>query len=143
MQSTSNGIGNSGPINITTPELTLSAGALIQTVPFSSGAGGDISVVVDRLILSNGQISSGPIFTATAPSSGQAGAISIVASDFVLLENPLDDPIFKSRITSTTFGTGDAGAIFIATPSLSIDNGGIDSNTLASSHLPLKPRRRY
>lgn len=128
LQSTSSGLGNSGPIEITTPALTLSDGALVQTTTFGPANGGDILINVGSLILSNGQVNA----DASLSSSGAAGSISIFASESVLLDNPADDPLFRPRISSTTFGVGNAGSISITTPELTVDNGGIDSNTLTS-----------
>lgn len=133
LASTSGGLGDSGPVAIMTPALTLSDGALVQTTTFGPANGGDILLNVGSLILSNGQVNA----DASLSSSGAAGSISIFASESVLLDNPADDPLFRPRISSTTFGVGNAGSISIATPDLTIDNGGIDSNTLATFAGPI------
>jgi filamentous hemagglutinin family protein len=132
IQSTTSGSGDAGSIDIATPDLTLSGGAIIQSAPFGSlgGDGGSISIAVDRLLLSSSQIDSGPKDFSAASSSGQAGAISIIATESVLLENPFGDAASLPSISTTTFGTGNAGPITIVTPILTIDNGRIDTNSI-------------
>ena len=104
LASTSGGRGDSGPVTITTPSLTLSDGALVQTTTFGPANGGDILLNVGSLILSNGQVNA----DASLSSSGAAGSISIFASESVLLDNPANDPL-RVAVKTCPIALGDDG----------------------------------
>lgn len=138
IQSVTNLFGDAGGITIDAWQLSLEGQSLIQSATFQDGNAGDIDIQVAQLSLSNSNISADALLIGTdlnnpILSTGSAGNVTIVASDSIALSNPDNDSNFKPRISSTTFGSGDAGTISVTTPNLNISNGSIDSNTLLSS----------
>jgi filamentous hemagglutinin family protein len=91
--------GAGGAIDITTPQLTLQSGALIQTLNQGSGAAGAITVTGANTVDISGasSLSSNPAF---------------VSQDLT------------SRIASTTLSTGAGGAINLSTQNLRLQDGG-------------------
>ncbi len=123
--STTIGSGDAGQISVFTPALHVIKGGVINTAAWGSGNAGDIILQVDQLKLDHGDIS-----TATnSNSTGQGGTLTITASDKITLSAELEInngvPIGYSRVLSSTAGSGDAGDIFINTPTLEVGEGGI------------------
>ncbi|MFE4107177.1 two-partner secretion domain-containing protein, partial [Almyronema epifaneia] len=90
--------GTGGDINITTPQLILQSGALIQTLNQGSGTAGAIAVAADTVDISG----------ASSLSSNPAFAIQDLTS----------------RIASTTLSTGQGGAVTVSTRDLRLRDGG-------------------
>jgi filamentous hemagglutinin family protein len=108
--------GNSGGIQITTKNLSLINGGIINASTFGEGDAGSIIITADNISVSgetkNGNSSA--IFSGVN-STGQrnAGDIQITTKDLSLING--------GRISATTFGTGNAGRVVInATGDISI-----------------------
>ena len=114
------GGGDGGAIAITTPDLRITDnGRILSEVREGAGRGGTITLDVERLVASaDGRIDS------STRGSGDGGAITIGASDSVLLTGQVNEGTFSGVSTlSQTDGTGNAGRILIATPDLRLENG--------------------
>jgi hypothetical protein len=114
------GGGDGGAIAITTPELLITEnGRILSEVREGAGQGGTITLDVDRLVASaDGRIDS------STRGSGNGGAITIRASESVLLTGQVNDGTFSGVSTlSQADGTGNAGRILIATPDLRLEDG--------------------
>ena len=96
--------GNSGQIQINTPQLTLRDGSRIQTLSQGSGAAGDIRVNADSVLISG-----------TSPASA----------------SPNQQDLFNSRISSDVLATGNGGDIRISTGQITLRNGGQVSSLVA------------
>ena len=106
-----NGSGNGGTIQLSAGELRITNGAQIQSGSVGSGNAGKISVDVAGTVLIDGV---DPI-TKTSPSSiasdvfeggtGQGGDVEVVATDLKLSNG--------GDLSSSTFGQGDAGSVRI------------------------------
>jgi filamentous hemagglutinin family protein len=95
-------------------------GAFTQTTVGATGNAGNLSIETGRLIIQDGAA----LATTTFGQNSNAGTISIRASEFVSLEN-------GSILSGVAGGAiGNSGGIDIATPSLSITGGVIQTQTL-------------
>jgi filamentous hemagglutinin family protein len=121
-------------IVIQTPSLTLQSG-VIGSHAFGAGAAGDLSLVLGQLTLTEG----GAIGS-TAFGAGATGSLQLRASDSITMSGfnsstfqlgSVVDQNAPSNIDNTTFGSGQAGPLFVSTPTL-IMNG---SASIASSSL--------
>ncbi|MFB2972954.1 filamentous hemagglutinin N-terminal domain-containing protein [Aerosakkonema sp. BLCC-F183] len=154
------GEGTAGNITIETPALLLQNGAAIDSSVFGSGKGGNINIraansvelvgsgIVNTIALrsvgAGGEIAidtqhlivrDASYITTTTFGSGNAGNISIKASDSVELLRAPDGIFVQTAIASNTFATGNAGDITIDTQRLIIrDGAGITS--LSDSPIP-------
>jgi filamentous hemagglutinin family protein len=132
------GIGSSGNIDINAreslkltgfltenPELA-SAIATISFSPLVTGRSGIIAISTSALSLEKGGL-----ITATTFGNAAAGNVNITADRIDLAErNP---NFFPSTISSSTFGTGNAGSIIVNSRSLQLSNEG-SINTASYSH---------
>ncbi|WP_019506935.1 S-layer family protein [Pleurocapsa sp. PCC 7319] len=118
--------GNSGGITISTTNLNLTAGSVVNASTFGQGNAGDITIDTGTLTLSNG----GEINSDTS-GQGNAGLINIIASDTIIIDgvdSEGDDSDVTSEVNSE--GVGDAGDITIDTGTLILSNGGeIETDT--------------
>ena len=119
--------GNAGNINISTSSLTLQSGGLIDSGTSNSGAGGNITALVNGQALMSGAMldgTPGGIFsrtTGTNPDAGNGGAVLLKANS-VLIEN-------GAQLSASSLGPGAAGSVTIEgnaspTQSLLIDGAG-------------------
>ncbi len=110
--------GNGGDIEISTGNLSISSGS-INTSTLGRGNAGNIKVNATDNLAVNGF---GGIASAVAENAkGNGGEISIVANSLSLTND--------SKLSSSTFGQGNAGKITInATEDVSLDTGDIFSN---------------
>jgi filamentous hemagglutinin family protein len=103
----------------------------IRSETIGQGKAADITITAKDLVLQNG----GRI-GATAYEEGKSGDVKVNAFDSVqLLENTLVNPdrksFLSSGISSTTYGTGNAGNLQLSTQELKVTSGaGISSTTL-------------
>lgn len=114
---------------ITTPgALSLAGGGYISSVTLGAGQGGQVaidagSVNIDGLFSSIGSESA-------AGSSGNSGAVSILATGTLTVAN-------EGAITSTTNGDGDSGGIILRAGDIVVDglgnNAAVSSSALSSS----------
>ncbi|MBD2505235.1 two-partner secretion domain-containing protein [Anabaena azotica] len=125
------GIGNSGSIAISARDVEISGKSVITDSPFGSsiatvvepgatGAGGDINVSTQRLIIRDG----GAVSVSTY-SQGNGGNLTIKASDSVVVTGQLPGygTLSSSRISALTWGSGNAGNINLETGQLSLADG--------------------
>jgi filamentous hemagglutinin family protein len=139
---------NGGDINLISPILSLSNGAVISTTTFGSGYGGNIKIKASETIdinsslitsatlnlgeagnlkidTSNLIIRNGGVLNTSTISLGQPGDMTINAREKVALYN--DEgfvvPIQGGIITSNLGGLGRAGNLFLSTQNLAIQDG--------------------
>jgi filamentous hemagglutinin family protein len=110
---------NAGHITLSTPILTMEDGR-IASATAGDGRAGDVMLHVGRLRLAGGaQIASASGSEAGAVGSGQGGGVTITADDTIAISGR------GSIISSSTFGSGDAGTISLTASTLRMDNEGI------------------
>ncbi|MEJ1931637.1 S-layer family protein, partial [Nostoc sp. NIES-2111] len=102
------GLGKAGDIQITTPQLQMAGGATIATRGFGAGRTGDVTINASTLNL-DGTSKASPtqrtsIFTVTN-SVGLGGDLNVVADQIQLTSGAF--------ISSSTFGKGTGGSVFI------------------------------
>ncbi|MBW4431566.1 MAG: filamentous hemagglutinin N-terminal domain-containing protein [Pelatocladus maniniholoensis HA4357-MV3] len=128
LRSQTEGDGKAGNIQVKTGSLLLTDGSQFNSSTFGKGDAGfiNINVIKDAIfdgIASNGN-PSGVASEAVNPSEGNAGSIDISANNLFLRNG--------ARISVSTFGQGNAGAIKItAGDTLSVD--GLGTNNVSSS----------
>ncbi len=130
------GSGHGGDILIQTPDLLVNGGAVFAESlgddgGATPGAGGNILLQVDRLVLRDGgRISS------TTYSSAAGGDMDIQASESVTLDGRAADDRFPlTAIASDTLGTGDAGKLRIQTGVLRVLSAEITSESAGDDPL--------
>lgn len=113
-----------GTIRITTPELTLENGGVIQTLTTDVGDAGSIDLNVEQLILTGGSY-----IIANSYGNGSGGEITINANKTVIISglSSLGAEANEDGLDSNEAGT--AGTIRITTPELTLENGFIFSPT--------------
>ena len=136
--------GNAGNLNLNISQSTNLSGFLpnfftptsILSVSFNTGDTGNVSLNTTNLNISNGAT-----LSSLSVASGNAGEVTVNASEMIQIENRIfEDPILASAIASSAeivfanqisaFGlpplpSGNAGDVTINTPHLSILDGGI------------------
>ena len=120
--------GAGGKVSITTPVLAVSNGAHIETSTVWDGNAGAIALDVGSLTLGDGAIigsRSGAVRPDRGPTvgSGSAGTVDIVATDTISISGRSTSGV-GSTITTSTFGDGNAGDIFLRANRVDIQNGG-------------------
>ena len=125
------GLGQSGPVFVSTSTLTMN-GASISSATLGPGGAGDVNVQAATIILTGGAT----IDSATS-ASGPGGNVSVTASEQLSISGHngrslsfgtvtvVNNP---STITAATFGTGRAGGITVSTPRLTMFDGGLISS---------------
>ncbi|MGD1806654.1 filamentous hemagglutinin N-terminal domain-containing protein [Dapis sp. BLCC M126] len=124
-----------GNLNITTPTLNLSNGAVVTARSRSNSDGGNIMLNVNNLNLTSGA----QILTSSF-NDGNAGTISINSDSAITLsgsdvnfnqrlanfgEENIDTDGAETAITSRSRGNGNAGSVTINTPNLKVENQSI------------------
>lgn len=125
------GIGNSGSITISARDVEISGKSVITDFPFGSsiatvvepgatGAGGDININTQKLIIRDG----GAVSVSTY-SQGNGGNLTIKASDSIVVTGQLPGygTLSSSRISALTWGSGNAGNINLEAGQLSLTDG--------------------
>jgi filamentous hemagglutinin family protein len=140
--SSTNGSGDAGHLFVSAPTLSLDGGG-IRAGTLGDGNAGSVEVRVGRLTLTGGgQISSAtgflefvdgvPTFRGTG-GPGRGGDVTVVATESISIAGR-DSEGFRSALgTNAHFGQGRAGNLFIATPSLTMDDGLILASTEGAS----------
>ena len=116
--------GDGGKVIINTPILTLDAGARIETSTLWDGNAGAVVGNVGSLFIKGGASIRSASGGERSPDgviigTGSAGDVTFTAADSISISDA------GSTISTTTFGNGDGGSIFlIAGKLVSIQNGG-------------------
>lgn len=127
--STTDGRGNAGIISLSTPTLSMNDGRIV-TRTSGDGQGGDITLKVERLVLTNGaqifsgigNVVDGKVIGTQGP--GRGGNVVITATDSVSLTGSDNDGFPSAVASSAQIGQGEAGDILISTPKIEIKDGG-------------------
>ena len=114
-------IGDAGRLFVSAPTLTMDDGRIqAGTGSGSRGNAGGAEVRVEQLMLTGGaQIDS------NTRGSGRGGDLSVVATDAISIAGSDSTGIPSGLFSSAQFGRGNAGNLFISTPLLTLDNGGV------------------
>ena len=121
-----------GRITVRSPLLRVAHAAIVSST-LGDGAGGDLDIEANRIVLeragqliaSSGQFENGVL----VPARGNAGRISVRASEELAISG------FNSGIFSTAFDAGASGSIQIATPRLiATDRASISASTGGSGN---------
>lgn len=122
INASTNGQGNAGNISIKAGSLTLENGGNLETSTFGKGSAGNINLDVDGAItLNNNSDILSQIESSAVVSKGEVGTITISASSFSMSGQ-------NSLISTNTFGTGDAGNVFLnVSDNISLNGGNIFS----------------
>ena len=117
--------GKAGRLSVVVRDLVMPGGVL-TSLSIGSGAGGLVKVNANRIVLTDGgSITSGTLF------SGQGGDVEVTA-DVIDISGINPFSFVPSLIEAPTVGTGNAGNVTINTRQLYLRNGGrIGSSTLA------------
>jgi filamentous hemagglutinin family protein len=106
ISSSAQGSGGAGAVNIQAATITMTGGAGITSATLGSGPGGNVSMSVSEQLSISGH-------------SGRSSSFQ----EITVVNNP-------SAIAAITFGTGRAGAVTVSTPRLSMfDGGSISTST--------------
>ncbi|MDB9527529.1 filamentous hemagglutinin N-terminal domain-containing protein [Oscillatoria sp. CS-180] len=138
--------GAAGSIQITTPQMVARNGALVSTTTFDQGTGGDIDIMSNTLQLDNAFLATGTFGNAasgnitlqtrqlqasggsqaitTTFGLGQAGNLTVIASESIDLIDPSDTGIASGLFASSfQVATGSGGDISVATGDFRILDG--------------------
>ena len=115
-------VGNAGKISVTTPLLSMDAGARMDSSTFWNGNAGEVLGNVGSLRLSGGAVigsrSGGLNFGAVLIGTGDGGTVTLTASDTISISGR------DSTISTTTFGNGNAGSISLSANEIDVQSGG-------------------
>ncbi|MBD2002744.1 MULTISPECIES: filamentous hemagglutinin N-terminal domain-containing protein [Cyanophyceae] len=121
------GLGNAGNLTVEANKVELigisthdptSSGLFVNVGQASEGIGGNITIKTGQLSIRNGARVSASTFGA-----GDAGDVTVSASDFLEVLGTSADGQIPSLLVSQTLGNGDTGNLTIETPQLSIRDG--------------------
>ncbi|HEY9600647.1 MAG TPA: filamentous hemagglutinin N-terminal domain-containing protein, partial [Allocoleopsis sp.] len=106
----------------TTEEVVLSEGSFLTADVFGSGTGGNLTIDTSRLLVRDGtQVAVGTF------SEGKGGRLQITASDSVEVIGTSANGQAPSRLSTESFGSGDAGNLTIDTGRLLVRDGALVS----------------
>lgn len=127
-------LANPTPKNADGSDARLVAGLFSQTD--GSGAAGNITITTGELTVRDGAQVSTASGTVLGPSvSGQAGNLTVIATDSVTLSGRTSNGLFGSGLFSQTQGTGNAGDLSITTKRLIVRDGAeISAGTFGSGN---------
>lgn len=112
-------VGNAGGVNLTTKNLSLSNGAVINASTSGEGDAGSVSINADESIIldgttPNGQFSSGIFNTVEIEGTGQGGSVDLTTANLSITNG--------AAINVGTFGEGNGGNVAInASESITLD----------------------
>ena len=124
------GLGQAGPVFVSTSTLTMN-GASISSTTLGPGGAGDVNIQAGTIILTGGAS-----ITSSTSGSGPGGSVSVTASEQLSISGHSGQSVSfgavtfvnnPSAIASITFGTGRAGALTVSTPRLTMFDGGVIS----------------
>jgi filamentous hemagglutinin family protein len=115
-------VGDAGKISVTTPQLSMNAGARIDSSTFWNGNAGEVLMNLGSLRVGGGSVissgSGGINLNAVQIGTGNSGTVTVTASDTISISGP------GSTISTTTFGNGNAGSISLSANEVDIQSGG-------------------
>ena len=116
------GEGNAGELTITTKQLVVEDGGLIDVNTSSTGNAGNLTIEVEQLSIRDSQVS------ASSSGEGNAGDLNVRAADFINISgkkvfNDIENPAGLFAQVNIE-GKGRSGNLNIETERLSISNGG-------------------
>ena len=121
-------LGQGGNIAITTEQLQVSDGALLNAVTYSEGNGGNIAITTEQL-----QVSQGGQIAVTTFASGDGGTLNIAANNVQL--DGFSEVAASGLFSSALDGDGNSGDIILKSDRLSITDGAtIDVGNFPSSN---------
>ncbi len=108
------------------PTLPFSSGLFATVEPTGRGTGGNLSIETDRL-----QVTGGAKVEVATFGQGDAGNLSVLATESILLSDAPANALFASGLYARVVvlpefgivGTGRGGTLAIATPRLQVENG--------------------
>ena len=110
------GKGNSGSVNITTSDLTISNEGVIEATTLAEGDAGQVNIIADDITLTNG----GRVDTNTQD-VGNAGSLTVNASS-IALKGKTEN--FRSNMSANALiGSGNSGNVNIFTDRLTVEDG--------------------
>ena len=112
------GKGNSGDINITTRELSLTDGAVLTDALFGEGNGGNINIKADSLFLRNNAQLQTTVF-----GRGNAGNINIQVQERISFVGAGNSQGSITGAAASVLGVGNGGNINMVADSLFVSNG--------------------
>jgi filamentous hemagglutinin family protein len=111
--------GNAGAVTVTTPgSLTILDAGEISSSTFSAGNAGAVTVRAGSMTVDARANYAGIFSTANERSTGHAGSIDVAVAGLLTLKD-------QGKITSSTFGAGNAGTVRVAAGELAIDGGSL------------------
>jgi filamentous hemagglutinin family protein len=132
ISNTAFGLGQAGPVFVSTSTLTLN-GAGISSATVGPGGAGDVNVQAATISLTEGAGITTSTFGSGPGGSGPAGTVSVTASEQLSISGRRTQPFSfgsttvvnnPSVISSNTFGTGSSGTVTVSTPRLTMFDGG-------------------
>jgi filamentous hemagglutinin family protein len=152
-------VGNAGEIKITTRNLTLTNGGVVNATTFGEGNTGKVTINASNSIFVNGEaeddfFNSGIFSSVQDTGKGNSGGTEITTSNLNVTNNGIISAVTlgdgdsgniniqvrslsledRGKINASTFGQGDAGKVAInASDSVSLDDGGIGSEIVDSA----------
>ncbi|WP_226575260.1 two-partner secretion domain-containing protein, partial [Microseira wollei] len=125
--STSDGEGNAGNVTVNASEsVELIAGSGLVAASFGDGDAGNVKIETGRLILRDGAV-----VGAVTGGKGNAGTITVNASESVELIGTSPNGQLRSGLFARTVSSGDAGSVTIQTGRLIVQNGAqVDASTI-------------
>ena len=115
--------GNGGNLSIATDYLLVADGAQISTITFGSGDAGNLNVIASEIeLIASGEFASGLLVSTEG--KGNGGSLNI-ETDYLLVAD-------GAQISTTTFGSGDAGNLNVTASEIELIGGaaGVGSSGL-------------
>jgi filamentous hemagglutinin family protein len=135
--------GDAGDLSVSTPILSIDGGSIVART-LGVGNAGKIDVRAGKVTLTGG----GQLFNGTGTleivdgvptpggidGSGRGGDLTVTATDSISIVGRDKDGIKSGFFSTAQFGRGKGGNVFVSTPILRMDDGGvITADTLSSS----------
>lgn len=131
------GMGQAGPVFVSTPTLIMNSNAFISSGSIGAGRAGDVNIQAATITMTGGASINSSILA-----SGPGGNVSVTASEQLSISGHSDHSFSvgpsltavnnPSAITAVTFGTGKAGAITVSTTRLTMFDGGLITTATGS-----------
>ncbi|MEH1969435.1 S-layer family protein [Nostoc sp.] len=120
------GTGSTGDIRINTGKLIATNGAYIQNYSFGGGNGGNLTVQASEYADLTGASLYGSGLYTGATSTGNAGNLKVITNKLIVRNG--------ARVTSDTYGEGDAGNLTIDTKHLNVQDSQVSATTFGKGN---------